>query len=113
MASNDTTTNITTELAVIANNIYGKDIRMAIHDALKKLSDAVSIEVKYVSQSEYNALTPEEKNNPKAIYFIHKDDDETKSVGIGYMGSIFSSGGGSTAKASPYQPMYGMCIPNM
>lgn len=100
-------------LDTIQNEIYGSKIRMAIHSAIEFLHGMLGIIPVTISKSDYEALSDSEKHDPQKIYFIHKDGDESKSIGIGYGGTIFNSGSGSTAKASPYQPMYGMCIPNV
>ena len=94
------------ELLTIKNNIYGHEIRMAIHDALQKLANSIQLEPIPISKTEYNNLPYSAKSDASKIYFIH-DDDNAAAIGIAYRGTIFSSGGGSTAVMAISQPVYG------
>lgn len=94
------------ELLTIKNNIYGHEIRMAIHDALQKLANSIQLTPVQISETEYNNLPDSDKTDVSKIYFIH-DDDATAAIGIAYGGTIFSSGGGSTAAMAISQPVYG------
>lgn len=95
------------ELSTIKNNIYGHEIRMAIHDALKKLSTSIQLTPVPISETEYNNLPDSAKTDTTKIYFVHDDDNATAAIGIAYGGIIFSSGGGSTAVMAISQPVYG------
>lgn len=95
------------ELSTIKNNIYGHEIRMAIHDALKKLSTSIQLTPVPISETDYNNLPDSAKSDTTKIYFVHDDDDATAAIGIAYGGTIFSSGGGSTAVMAISQPVYG------
>lgn len=95
------------ELLTIKNNIYGHEIRMAIHDALKKLANSIQLTPVPISETEYNNLSDSDKADVTKIYFIHDDDDTTAAIGIAYGGTTFSSGGGSTAVMAISQPVYG------
>lgn len=94
------------ELLTIKNNIYGHEIRMAIHDALKKLANSIQLTPVQISETEYNNLPDSDKTDVTKIYFIH-DDDATAAIGIAFGGTTFSSGGGSTAVMAISQPVYG------
>lgn len=99
--------NILPELLTIKNNIYGHEIRMAIHDALQKLANSIQLEPIPISETDYNNLPDSAKTDTTKIYFVHDDDDATAAIGIAYGGTIFSSGGGSTAVMAISQPVYG------
>lgn len=95
------------ELLTIKNNIYGHEIRMAIHDALQKLANSIQLTAVQISETEYNNLPDSDKTDVSKIYFIHDDDAATAAIGIAYGGTTFSSGGGSTAMMAISQPVYG------
>ena len=67
--------NITTELNQIANSVYGKDMRSAIHDSIEKVNNDLEKTVVPLSFAEYDALSSAEKLNG-SLYFTY----DTKQI---------------------------------
>jgi len=60
--------NISPELNKIANSVYGKEMRSALHDSIKKVNDQLNTTIKPLTYSQYDALPSTEKMNG-TLYF--------------------------------------------
>ena len=67
--------NITTELNKIANSVYGREMRSALHDAIEKVNDDVNDQMRSLTYEEYRILSPSEKLNG-TLYFT----SDTKQI---------------------------------
>lgn len=81
---------ISTELGIILNSRFGRDIRHAIHDALEKLSggepSSSLINIK-LTRAEYDAL--DTKSNTTVYYVV-----ETSGLVNEYLGDVLINRGG-------------------
>lgn len=79
--------NIATELGKIANSVYGREMRGAIHDAIEKVNDDVEATLRVLTYDEYKALSSEEKLNG-TLYFT----SDTKQIFL--MGDEYTNDNG-------------------
>lgn len=72
-------------LRTIQNAIYGKDMRAALHDAIKAVNEDPNSYIKDMSYSEYESLSTAEKLNGTTYYIT--DTKQIFRYGIDYSGS--------------------------
>lgn len=70
--------NISSELNKIANSVYGREMRSAIHDSIQKVNTQLDGTIRNLTFAEYDALSSTEKMNG-TLYFAY----DTKQIFIG------------------------------
>lgn len=83
-------------LEAIKSSVYGKDMRAAIYDAIKELSNRSSVSVE-LTQAEYDLLPVADKYNGNEYFITDK--------GLIIKNEINYGGGGGTASSLKAKPV--------